>query len=49
MSIERSVEPTVLSGEVMEVAGSSEYSLDLSQTAALCHIPEVSSVDSHRH
>jgi hypothetical protein len=44
-----SVEPTALSGEVTEVAGSSEYSLDLYQTAAVCHTPEVSNVDSHRH
>lgn len=33
----------------MEVAGSTEYSLDLYQIAALCHMPEVSNVDIHRH
>jgi hypothetical protein len=43
-----SVEPTVLSGEVTEVAFSFEYSLDLYQTA-VCHKPEVSNFGSHRY
>jgi len=44
-----SMEPTALSGEVTEVTGSPEYSLDLYQTAALCYMPEVSNVDNHHH
>ena len=43
-----SVEPTALSGEVTEVAGSFKYSLDLYQTA-VCHLPEVSNFGSYRH
>lgn len=43
-----SVESTALSGEVTEVAGSFEYSLDIYQTA-VCHMPEVSNFGSHLH
>jgi C4-type Zn-finger protein len=48
MPIEMSVEPTALSGEVTEVEGFLEYSLDFYQTA-VCHMPEVSNFGRHLH